>query len=88
MNTQNTYNGWRNYETWRIALEYFDSYNPFEYETDISDLAKLLSEYVCEHLEMDCNNQTTLSYAMSFIEAVDWYEIAENMIKENNYENQ
>jgi len=80
--TQTTYNGWTNYPTWRIALEFFDCYNPFEYETDIYDLSKLLQNYVEEHLLMECNNDTTLSYAHAFISDVNWYEIAENIIQE------
>jgi len=76
------HNGWANYATWRIALEYgftdnielWDDYEgPYE-------LANALKDYVEESLEMECENETTLSYALAFVENVDFYEIAESVI--------
>lgn len=66
------YNGWTNYATWRINLEWFDGAEP------MGD-ADYLREYVEECLEQDCDNETTLSYAMAFIDDVNWYEIAEHL---------
>jgi len=80
--TNTTYNGWTNYATWRITLEFFDGYNPFEQEKNAFDLMESLCSYVKECLEMNCENDTTLSYALSFIEDVNWYEVAEHLIKE------
>jgi hypothetical protein len=73
METQ-TYNGWSNYATWRINLEWFDG-------GDINGNADYLREFVEESIEQDCDNDTTLSYAMAFLSDVNWYEIAE--AKEN-----
>ena len=83
-----TYNGWTNYATWRISLEFFDSYNPYDHINDPFDLMDCLCAYVKDVLETDCNNDTTLSYAFSFLEDVNWYEIAEHLIKEVENENQ
>jgi hypothetical protein len=80
--TNTTYNGWTNYATWRIALEWFDCYNPFEYEKDSYELSKMLKEYVEESLSMEACSDFTLSYALTFISDVNWYEIAENIIRE------
>jgi len=80
--TNTTYNGWTNYATWRIALEWFDSYNPFEYEKDSYELSKMLKEYVEESLSMEACSDFTLAYAIAFISDVNWYEIAENIIQE------
>ena len=69
------YNGWTNYSTWRINLEYelsdYDHYKAFD--------AEALKEMVEEHLESNCENETTLSYALAFIDDVNWHEIEENI---------
>ena len=77
-----TYNGWTNYATWRIALEWFDGFNPCEGETDAYQLSKQLSNYVEESLTLDYNNSMALSYAFTFLADVNWYEIAEHLIEE------
>jgi hypothetical protein len=80
-----TYNGWSNYATWRIALEWFDSFNPNESETDVYDLSKQLQSYVEETLEeMTVQSTLVLDYALAFTSDVNWYEIAEHLIEEQN----
>jgi len=72
MTTENTYNGWTNYATWRVMLEFFDGttseesgiYNPIE-----------CKEVVEAQLEERNENETTLSYALAFIADVNWFEI-------------
>ena len=71
-----TYNGWTNYATWRINLEWFDGYD--WYGTDYVS-PDYLQEMVEEALEMDCNNATVLSYALAFLDDVNWDEIAEHI---------
>ena len=66
------YNGWTNYATWRIALEFFDG-------DDSSMTAEQAKEHVEEFLEVDCDNQLTLSYALAFINDVNWFEIEERL---------
>ena len=73
----NTYNGWTNYATWRINLEYGFNDGGFEgYSAD------MLREIVEEHLESECDNETTLSYALAFVSDVNWHEIAEHLEEE------
>jgi hypothetical protein len=80
-----TYNGWTNYATWRISLEWFDNFNPDENETDVYDLSKTLEAYVTETLEeMTVQSTLVLDYALSFVSDVNWYEIAENLINDQN----
>lgn len=81
MNT-NTYNGWTNYATWRVALEWFDTHNPFSYEKDSYELSKMLKEYVNESLEMEACGDFTLAYALAFVSEVNWFEIAQHLIEE------
>jgi hypothetical protein len=66
------YNGWSNYATWRINLEWFDG-------DSVNGDADYLREYVEEALECSCDNETTLSYAMAFLSDVNWNEIAQSM---------
>lgn len=90
---EDKYNGWTNYATWRIALEFFDNAKPEDYlvfEEDKRDenptrlLADCLQEEVEETLGLEATGETTaLQYADAFINDVNWYEIAEGMIEDN-----
>ena len=74
MKTNNTYNGWTNYATWRINLEIFDGYEP-EYEMSAQDCEQFAEEVIFQ------NSSDTLSdsYARAFISDVNWHEIAEHL---------
>lgn len=74
METQNTYNGWTNYATWRINLEIFDGYE-FDYEMSAEDCENFAEEIIFQ----DSNETLSNSYARAFISEVNWYEIAENL---------
>jgi hypothetical protein len=74
-----TYNGWSNYATWRIALEWFDYDDLSDWDVDA------LRDFVRESLEMECENKTTLAYAMAFIDDVDWQEIHGSLQRRHNY---
>jgi hypothetical protein len=80
--TNTTYNGWTNYATWRIALEWFDGFNPNEHETDAYQLSKELQYYVEDELGCGIPDGYTLSYALAFTAEVNWYEIAQHLIEE------
>jgi hypothetical protein len=89
MKTENTYNGWTNYATWRINLEYFDSYDirdSYRDKPDSHDVSDVLRSELLEFLEMNCENSLTLSYAQSFVSDVDFLEIAEHLIEAAEYE--
>ena len=73
----NTYNGWTNYPTWRINLEYGFCDGAYE-GYDAEDL----QSHVEEHLECSCDNITTLSYALAFVSDVNWHEIAKHIEEE------
>lgn len=79
---KNTYNGWYNYATWRIALEWFDDFNPNKYESDPYQLSKELQSYVEETLEeTTVQSRIVLDYALAFLDDVNWYEIAQHLIE-------
>lgn len=72
-----TYNGWTNYATWRVALEIFDGYEP-DYMITSQDCEELAELAIFQ------NSSDTLadSYARAFISDVNWHEIA-NHLNEN-----
>lgn len=86
------YNGWTNYATWRVNLEMFDGFDAQlcgfkgEDKNDLYNLSLTLKEYAIEMLEADFqgnngkNMPLALSYALAFIEDVNWREIAAHML--------
>ena len=95
MTTDNRYNGWTNYATWRVNLEMFDGCSAgdimgsgpdgVDRDDDLSALALALSE----HAELLIEEQTTdapqglaRSFALSFLSDVDWRSIAEHMLSD------
>lgn len=85
-----TYNGWTNYATWRVHLEIFDGFVPYDYfrdandEFDPSELADNLKEYADEVI-FECASISSgfaQDFARAFLSDVNWYEIAKHMISE------
>lgn len=89
-----TYNGWTNYATWRVNLEIFDGMDIEDMgwtDLDKYDLSLVLKDYVEEILETqvagrDGGMSLIFSYAMAFLQDVNWREIAEMLLSE--YENE
>jgi hypothetical protein len=81
--TQNTYNGWTNYETWRIALEFFDGAENPTGETDAHQLGKDLKDIVQEAITQYGENTIATAYALAFISDVNFQEIAEHILEMN-----
>lgn len=81
MTTDNTYNGWTNYETWRVNLELFDGYDgASDNDLDSYDLAQSLRDMALETIATQAQG-LALDYAEAFLNSVNWYEIAEHMIE-------
>ena len=82
-----TYNGWTNYETWRVNLEIFDGFDPTDYYSNLNaddtyELGQSLKQYA-EEVIFECSNVPdglAKDYALAFLDAVNWYEIAEHLI--------
>ena len=87
--TNTKYNGWTNYATWRVNLEIFDSLGPEEFDlergeelklTDVFELSDAMrgraEYYICEQ-----GTGLAQTYALVFLEDVNWYEIAEHFIE-------
>jgi hypothetical protein len=96
--TDTTYNGWTNYETWRVNLEAFDGLSVADI-TGTDHLADFLSLYASvpvaetalaemmrEQVESLIEETTTggiaRDYALAFLQPVDWRSIASHKITE------
>ena len=86
-----TYNGWTNYETWRVNLEMLDGMSCVDFgiriDEDVIDsssreLASGLESYCAEMVEMDAKG-LALDLALSFLNKVEWQEIAEHMVEDH-----
>lgn len=68
------YNGWANYETWKIKLDLVDDLLSRLGDEEIEKLSpEDLKEYVEEVIEE--NEQIAKNYANAFVSKVDYYEI-------------
>jgi len=70
------YNGWTNYATWRVNLEILGDIE-FEETVTADDLKEIVEDCVFNNtVEKDC---LAADYARSFIQQVNFYEIAEKI---------
>ena len=81
----NDYNGWTNYETWRVNLEIFDGFDMDDLPSTIDnpyDLAEYLKEMADE---LVCGDAEGLArdYARAFLSEVDYRQIATLMLEES-----
>jgi hypothetical protein len=73
--TDETYNGWTNYETWRVNLEMFDDDFSSDNDLDAYDLGQNLRDMALETVGGQASG-IALDYAEAFLNSVNWYEIA------------
>lgn len=80
--TDNTYNGWTNYATWRVNLEIFDGGDfthlaegaePYQFGNELREMAE---ELVCGPVSEGLAH----GYALAFLAEVNWTEIAEHQL--------
>ena len=96
MENKETYNGWTNYETWRVNLEMcdFDMEEITDiienYASDVSDMMDYLKQHVGDILEGEANgdfDSFSYNYASAFTARVNFHEIA-NHLFDSYYEDQ
>jgi len=75
MDKDTTYNGWTNYETWRVNLEMFDADFSSDNDMDAYDLGQNLRDMAMETVGAEASG-IALDYAEAFLAQVNWYEIA------------
>lgn len=77
------YNGWANYETWRVNLEIFDGMTARDLTGSrvptISELKDSAKEYAQQLIEDTSPEGFARDYALAFLSAVEWWEIADRL---------
>ena len=81
------YNGWTNYETWRVNLEIFDGFDPYDnFSDDQDNMQDNLAEYLKDYVETIIyesgggDGNLAVDYALAFLQEVNWHEIAKHMM--------
>lgn len=75
-NTNNTYNGWANYATWRVYLEMFDGGGFDGWDPDA------FKQQAEDYIEETSVEGPARDYAMAFLSDVNWFEIAKHYAEE------
>ena len=80
--TEEKYNGWTNYATWRVNMEMFAGTDyTSENDLDAYQLSQILRDEALEIMQAEANG-LALDYAEAFLSYVNWYEIAEHQIED------
>ena len=77
------YNGWTNYETWRVNLEIFDCFDLQDHPWVDAGFHDGVAEYLKETAEeLVAGDATGLAkdYALAFMANVNWHEIAKHLM--------
>ncbi|MDB4261359.1 hypothetical protein N9878_00690 [bacterium] len=77
--TDKKYNGWTNFETWKVNLEMFDGWDNDGQDVTPDSLQEIAENHLAFGVE---DNSLALSYALAFISEVNWHEIAEHINEE------
>ena len=84
----NNYNGWANYATWRVNLEFFEGCRGLDVlHLSAHAVAKLLKERVEEYISEACDDGAVQGWALAFVNECDFQEIAEHMIDDERGSN-
>lgn len=87
MENNKKYNGWKNYATWRVALEVFDGSGQQWYDDfgkDVYVMSQGMMEYAESVIELE-GDGLALDYALAFLGQVDFYEIAQHVVDEYHH---
>jgi hypothetical protein len=88
MEPQKSFNGWSNFQTWKIHLEIFNGrqLTPDQIEGGVYKLSESLREHVEKLLHHQADG-LALDLAIRYIKDVDFDEIAAALIRDNIAEN-
>jgi hypothetical protein len=89
-----TYNGWCNYATWRVNLEIFEGFDPYDhFPDDQANMRDWLADSLKEHAETliyeagGGEGNIAVDYALAFLSDVNWCEIADHLIEDYSNDN-
>lgn len=79
-----SYNGYTNYATWRICLEWIDgneeSFSEMIKGKGVGDSIEIVRDHIDEMLGYEAEEHTSVfSYAQAFLNQVDWFEVVEQI---------
>jgi len=80
MTTENTYNGWTNWETWTVNMYLDGAIEAEELSGDAYADGEMLRAFVEECFIADTPEGLANEFVTSGMQAVNWQEIAEGMI--------
>ena len=86
--SDNKYNGWTNYATWRVNLEILGDMDWYETEHVSVDYLKELVEEIVFSDEERKQDLLKDSYANAFLSEVNYHEILEHILDEKEIEKQ
>ena len=90
-----TYNGWTNYATWRVQLEFFDGMDAYDVRDQITGMSlydvaahakETVHEFILDAVPDDAKRgeltpaAMVAGWARAFTDDVNWREIAEHLI--------
>ena len=76
------YNGWTNFETWKVNLELLDGVTAedlFGRKCDAEEIKEYIWTTVTEEYPKDKSYDFAMSCVVSVLHAVNWHEIAEHL---------
>lgn len=88
------YNGWTNYETWRVNLEMFDGMTAEDIagrntqddrDERIEEVQRAAKDYAEEIIGQESSG-LAYGYALSFLSEVNFWEIAEHLIEDESFD--
>lgn len=85
------HNGWKNYETWKVMLEFFDGHT-VDQKIDADYCYDLLTEYleICDYADSRSNFKESLTDTLltQFVAEIDFDEIADAINEQSGIENE
>ena len=84
MNTNTTYNGWTNQQTWNVGLNYGEIFSNMAEEQEFDDVEHLAEAFEQIVFELELENgklsENSMAYSIvnTYLNEVDWTELAEH----------
>ena len=90
MKNNTTTSGWSNFETWALVLRYEECFLSMADEQEYDDVEQMADSFqsLVNELEFDSLRENSLAHEAvgTFLDRVDWEEIAEHFFKEKREE--
>ena len=80
------YNGWKNYETWNVALHFVDSFDGETSKVSADTVEETVDEYVRECVKS--GSSFIGDIIQNFLCTVDWQEIADAINTNNDIQDE